>query len=254
MRSIDLNADVGEGAADDPAIIAQVTSVNIACGAHAGDLATIERAVKLAIEHGAVIGAHPGHADRKSCGRQELPVTPAEVEQLVTQQINYLANIAQRNQTAVKYVKLHGALYHQASRDSQLAAAVVRTVKNHASPLCLLGQARSWLQKQAEESGVTYFTEGFIDRAYLADGSLAPRSQPGAMLRKTEDAVRQALDLALRQSTTSQAGQRIEVRCNSLCLHGDGPRAAQLAQAVHEALVEAKFAIRPFALRDGGTF
>lgn len=246
MKTIDLNADLGEGVGDEQTLIALVTSANIACGAHAGGESTMESAVRFAMEHGVAIGAHPGHEDRANFGRTELPITPAELSRLVSRQIERLAIIAKRAGASVRYVKLHGALYHQAGRERALADAVAELAAGYSTPLAILGQAGSQLESAASQHSVAFYAEAFADRAYLPDGRLAPRSMEGAMLHEECDAVRQALGIVVDGVAECIGGGRVPVRCDSLCLHGDGPTAVRLAGAIRAALEEAGVAIRAF--------
>lgn len=231
-RTIDLNADVGEGVGDDDAIIPHVTSVNVACGAHAGDERAMAAAVRAAIEAGATIGAHPGHADRHGFGRVEIPITPAEAAALVRAQIERLEAVVRQYDARVGYLKPHGALYHQIARDAELAEAVVAVAKQKS--LAILGPPRSALQRAAENAGIRSYSEAFADRRYLDDGQLMPRSTLGAVLTDPAEVVRHAIDLA--ENTEA----------DSLCLHGDNPAAAELAAAVRRALGENTIAVRPF--------
>ncbi len=247
MQSIDLNADVGEGGADDQALIQVVTSVNIACGAHAGDDATMEAAVRGAAEGGVAIGAHPGNDHRASFGRQEIALAPAYAATLVEQQIARLDAAARRHQATLSYVKLHGALYHQASRDRQLAAALLDVVQRHPAQLAVLGMAGSELHHEARQRGVPFFNEAFADRVYLPDGTLAPRSTPGALLTDPAAVVNQALQIVLHGTAPCLGGGQVATPCHSLCLHGDSPHAAQRAQAISTALTAAGVSLRPFA-------
>lgn len=246
MTSIDLNVDVGEGIGDDRELIALATSASIACGAHAGDATTMNAAVRAAVEHGVVIGAHPGHADRDNFGRVESHLSINQTHRLVTEQLDRLAEVASKHNAGVRYVKLHGALYHQAGRDAVIAEGVVEAVACHAGPLAILGQPGSALHRLSQAASVAYYCESFADRAYSPDGALAPRSTPGAVLDDESRVVDQALGLVLRSEASDANGSRIAVASDSLCLHGDTPRAARLAAAVRQALVEAGVTLRPF--------
>jgi UPF0271 protein len=248
MNTIDLNADVGEGLATDAELIPLVTSANIACGGHAGDDHTMSDAIVAAYSAGAAIGAHPGYPDRENFGRRELLVSPSEVEQFVTEQISRINAIANRHGQDLSYLKLHGALYHQAGRDRALAEAVVAAASRHAAtPLPILGQAGSALEAAAKDAGVPFYPEAFADRAYLDDGSLAPRSLPGAVLTDEAAVVAQAVRLARDGVAVSLGGKEIPVRCDSICLHGDGTNAVALARAVRAAIEAEGIALRAFA-------
>ena len=247
MKTIDLNADVGEGLATDAELIPLVTSANIACGGHAGDDDTMSDAIVAAYSAGAAIGAHPGYLDRENFGRIELAVTAAEVEQFISEQINRLGAVARHHDQELSYLKLHGALYHQAGRDRALADAVVAVASGYKlGPLPILGQAGSALETVAEDAGVPFYAEAFADRAYLDDGALAPRSLPGAVLTDEAAVAAQAVRLARDGVAVSLGGKRIPVRCDSICLHGDGANAVTLARAVRAAIEAEGITLRAF--------
>lgn len=235
MRTIDLNADVGEGSPHDAELIPLVTSANIACGGHAGDERTMEAAARLAIEHGVAIGAHPGHEDREHFGRRELPITPDDLPALLNRQVNRLHAIVRGLGGEVRYLKLHGALYHQAGRDAALAEAVVRFVHEFHVPLALLGQPNTQLQRAAIQGEVPYYGEAFPDRTYQADGSLTPRSEPGAVLTDSQEISAHAIDLIRKDSH------------DSLCLHGDAPATLEGAIRINRQLKNAAIALHPFS-------
>ncbi len=246
-RTIDLNADVGEGAPHDAELIPLITSASIACGAHAGDERTMHAAARLAVAAGVAIGAHPGHADREHFGRRELPITPAEAADLVADQYTRLAGVVEACGGRVQYVKPHGALYHQAGRGTAIAAAIADRVAQLADGLALLAQPGSALEGAAHSAGVPFYAEAFADRAYQSDGSLAPRALTGAVLDDPAQAAAQAAALAARGEAATIEGRTISVRCDSLCLHGDGPNAAALAAAVRTGLQASGVFLRPFA-------
>lgn len=234
MKSIDLNADVGEGSPHDAELIPLVTSANIACGAHAGDAATIEAAARVAVEHGVAIGAHPGHPDPDNFGRRELPITPGELRALLQEQADRLHQVVVGLGGEVRYLKLHGALYHQTHRDPDLADAVIEFLDGYHTPLGLLGLGGSVLEGAAEASDIAFASEGFPDRAYDPNGRLKPRSEAGAVLTGSEAIASQAVALSSR--------------CDSLCLHGDHPGAAAHAAAVRNALQAAGVRLARFTL------
>ena len=181
MHRIDLNCDLGEGAGRDAELMPLITSANIACGAHAGDEPTMRATVDLALRHGVAIGAHPGFADRAHFGRRDLSVTPAEAAELVRTQVQALEEIALQMGTIVHHVKLHGALYNMASRDRALANAIVGTAAVTGKEPMLYVLAGSRLEQAARaRRGLRVVAEAFADRTYQPDGSLTPRSQPGA--------------------------------------------------------------------------
>jgi UPF0271 protein len=223
---IDLNCDLGEGFPFDAELMPLITSANVSCGAHAGDDASITRALALALVHRVQVGAHPGFADREHFGRRELPIIPEQALGLCMTQITHLVALGGR----LAYVKAHGALYNMACRDTALAAAIARL------GLPVMGLPASALAAECARAGVPFIAEGFADRRYREDGSLVPRSEPGAFVESPREAVEQARRL-------------IETRgVQTLCVHGDNPEAVAFVRALREALERAGFAIRPFAV------
>jgi UPF0271 protein len=232
---IDLNADLGEGM-DDAAILPFVTSANIACGLHAGGPGVMDRTVSLALQHGVRIGAHPGYPDRENFGRTNLQLAPAELRALVLYQLGALDALVRTRGGALKHVKAHGALYNQAARDPELARNLAESVRNFRADLILVGLAGSAQIKAALDAGLAVEGEAFADRRYLPDGTLMPRSQPGAVLHDPAEAAAQALQIVHEHAVTASNGQLIPIDAQTLCLHGDTPGAVEIARAVTSAL------------------
>ncbi|MFO1506001.1 MAG: 5-oxoprolinase subunit PxpA [Lysobacterales bacterium] len=257
MKTIDLNADVGEsfGAwrmGDDAAVIASVTSANIACGFHAGDAATMRRTVALAQEHGVAIGAHPSLPDLAGFGRREMTVSPDEVYGFMLVQIGALHGIATAAGARLHHVKPHGALYNMAARDRALADAVARAVRDFDHRLVLVGLAGGASLEAGRAAGLRVAAEAFCDRRYRADGSLAPRGEPAAVIEDVDAAIAQAVDIAVCGQATAIDGSRVAIHADTLCVHGDGPHAAELARGLRAALESAGIAaVAPHADRDG---
>jgi UPF0271 protein len=216
---LNLNADLGEGAGEDEAILSRIDSANVACGVHAGSvsttIATVSRCRALEVE----VGAHPGFDDRASFGRIELSMSVQEIEALVAFQVAGLAAIA-----PIAYVKPHGALYHVCQKDRAAADAVARVAKAHG--VGLMGQPGLQLIAAAGRAGIPAYREGFADRRMLPDGRLAPRSEPGSLLD-----YRQAAEQAVRLARSGQY--------DTICIHGDSPGAGLVAAAVRRALKDA---------------
>ena len=233
--AIDLNADVGEGMPDE-ALLPYVTSVNVACGFHAGDPATMDRTVSAALAQGVHVGAHPGFADRENFGRLPVEMPPAEVESLVLYQIGSLEGFVRSRGGALSHVKPHGALYHQGGRLPEIARAIARAVRRFDPGLILMGAAGSLLLDAGREAGLPVAGEAFADRRYLPDGTLAPRSRPDALLTDPEEAAAQAVSLARDHAATADDGTRLSIVSDSICLHGDTPGASVIARRVREAL------------------
>jgi UPF0271 protein len=229
---IDLNSDLGEGAGQDAEIIPLVTSANLACGFHAGDPATALRIIRLAKQHGVVVGAHPGHPDREGFGRRELPRTPEEVFADCVYQIGALGGVARAEQIEVRYVKPHGGLYHQACREDIYAEAVVQAAALF--NLVVMGLPGSKLEDRAR-GRCGFVAEGFADRRYRTDGSLVPRDQPDAFIDNPHAAVAQV------ERLVRDRGVR------TICVHGDNPRAVAFVRALRESLARTGFSIQPFA-------
>ncbi|MEW5891489.1 MAG: 5-oxoprolinase subunit PxpA [Pseudomonadota bacterium] len=237
---IDLNCDMGEGAGNDADIMPYITSANIACGFHAGDAETMRETVRLAKRFGVAVGAHPGWRDLEGFGRREMTLPADEVEVLVREQVEALAAIARAEGVALRHVKPHGALYNQAARERELANAIARAVKAVSVELVLVGLAGSGLVEAGIEAGLRVAQEGFPDRRYNPDGTLVSRREPHAIIESPEEVAAHALELV--EKGIDFGGRR--VRVETLCLHGDHPRAAENARRVREALAAAGIEVR----------
>ncbi|HEX4527441.1 MAG TPA: LamB/YcsF family protein [Gaiellaceae bacterium] len=238
MAVVDLNADVGEGFASDSELIRLVTSVNIACGFHAGDELTMSVACAAAVAAQVVIGAHVSYRDREGFGRRALDVNAETVGADAVEQIEQLQAAAATVGGRVAYVKPHGALYHRASSDRECADALIAAAAGASGGrLAVVGFPGSLFLDRAGAAGLLAVAEGFADRAYAADGSLIPRTEPGALLAP-DAAAHQAVALA---HGTLGGGAR------SICVHGDTADAAALAVRVRDALVSAHVELRAFA-------
>ncbi|GMA13834.1 UPF0271 protein YbgL [Deinococcus metallilatus] len=236
---MDLNADLGEGSPHEAAIMPHVTSANIACGGHVGDAETMRDSLRLAAKYGVAAGAHPGFPDRKGFGRRELHFPPDEVTAFVREQIEALKSAATREGVRLRHVKPHGMLYNMAVKDAALAGAIARAAAASGLPLYFgLAGEMSVMLREAEALGLEAVGEGFADRGYAPDGSLWPRGQAGALLPHAE-AVRQGVRLALEGTVTAVSGETVPVPARTLCLHGDGAEAAELARDLRAALEEA---------------
>ncbi|HXN34817.1 MAG TPA: 5-oxoprolinase subunit PxpA [Opitutaceae bacterium] len=245
---IDLNADVGEGSGSDAELVPLVTSVNIACGAHAGDPATMRRTVALALSHGVAIGAHPGFGDRVNFGRREVALEPGAAGALVVGQVAELVAIAAPLGARVGHVKLHGALYNMAARDGALAAeiagALAGAMRAGGADWALVGPAGSKLLSAGRERGLRVRSEAFADRSYGSDGMLRPRSEAGSVIADAAAAVRQALRIASEGIVTASDGTEVPIAADTLCIHGDSPGAAEFARQIRAALAAAGIAVR----------
>jgi UPF0271 protein len=252
MPTIDLNCDVGEsfGAftiGADAEMMTSITSANIACGFHAGDPAVMRRTVRLAHAAGVGVGAHPGLADLGGFGRREMRVSPQEVEDMVLYQVGALAAIVSSEGATLRHVKAHGALYNMAARDRGLAEALARAVRVFDPSLVLFGLAGSELLRAAAAAGLSAASEGFADRSYEPDGSLTPRSRPGAVVQDIESVVRRGVRMAAEGRVTATDGSEINLQIDTICLHGDTPGSPELARTLRTGLEQAGVSVRRFS-------
>ena len=243
---IDLNCDLGEGAGNDALLMPLITSVNIACGAHAGDAVAMRTTVRLARLHGVVIGAHPGFADRAFFGRRDLGLTPGEITRLVIEQVGVLQQICAEESAQVRYVKPHGALYNMAARDEAVAAAIVEGVALVNPCLGLVGLAGSRLLASGCAKGLHVASEVFADRSYQADGSLTPRSQSDGVLGSESMAVEQVMQMIRLGTVRAINGAAVRIQADTVCLHGDGANAVEFARSLQAAFVREGVCMRPF--------
>jgi len=244
MKRIDLNCDLGEsfGAwrmGDDPELLALVSSANIACGFHAGDPTIMQRTVAEAAARGVAIGAHVSLPDLQGFGRREMAVTPAEVHAMTRYQLGALYAFARAAGVAVAHVKPHGALYNMAARDRVMADAIATAVRTFDPTLRLFGLAGSALLDAGRTVQLDVVSEAFADRRYRADGSLLPRSEPGAVIADDAEATAQALGMVTAGQVTAVGGGVVQLQADTLCLHGDGAHAVAFARALRDALTQA---------------
>jgi 5-oxoprolinase (ATP-hydrolysing) subunit A len=233
MPAIDLNADLGEGAAHDAELMQLISSANVCCGAHAGSPDLIRSTLELAVKHGVSVGAHPGYADRDNFGREELDLTPQQIRNLVQYQLGGLDAIARSVGIRVRYVKPHGALYNQACQDIRIAQAFCAAVYQWNIPI--VGLPKSMLHEAAEKLKIPYISEGFADRRYRPDGSLVPRTEPNSQIEDSTIAVEQVKQLISQSSV------------RTICVHGDHPKAVRFAQDLRSELLASAWEIRAFA-------
>jgi len=242
---IDLNCDMGEGCGNDAELMDFVSSVNIACGFHAGDAATMLKTVKTAIEKGVAIGAHPGYDDRENFGRVSMSLPPDEVHDIVVEQITALREICEAVGGKLRHVKPHGALYNQAAKDPELATAIATAVKAVDENLILFGLSGSIMMDETEKCGLSPASEVFADRTYRSDGSLTPRSEPDALIKNADLAVAQVLQMIKKQTVTATDGKTIPIVADTICIHGDGENALEFARTIRRKLIENEIEICP---------
>jgi UPF0271 protein len=249
---LDLNADLGESfgswkMGDDAAMFQLVTSANVACGFHAGDPITMLDSCRAAYELDVTVGAHVGYRDLAGFGRRSLDASFDELFGDVLYQLGALDGVAHAVGASVDYVKPHGALYNRLMHDAGQAEAVVAAVSAYDPGLPILGLPGSELLKQAREAGHPVFVEAFADRAYQADGTLVPRSQEGAVLHDVDAVVERAVRMATKGEVVAVDGTVVQVRPDSLCIHGDTPGAVEMAAGVRAGLVAAGVELESFA-------
>lgn len=243
-NTIDLNVDIGEGFAHDIELLDYATSVNVACGWHAGDALTMRNITSEAIQRGISIGAHPSFPDRENFGRVPMDLSMEEVYAGVQYQVGALAAVVAGLSGRITHVKPHGALYNQAEQDPRLALAIVRAVRDVDSEMAIFGLAGGQLVRIARDEGLVAVDEGFADRAYTATGKLVPRSQSNAMLACKELSCAQAIRMVLDGRVRTENGSDIDINVQSICLHGDNPSAVAFARMVRTELTKADITVQ----------
>ncbi len=255
-KRIDLNADIGESygpwrLADDSAIMDCVSSVNIACGGHAGDPDTIVATVEEAKARNLGVGAHPGYDDKKGFGRRVISMSTLEIERMIAYQIGGLAACAALVSARVDHVKAHGALANLAARDPDVAGAVARAVQAVAPGAWLLAIAGTEIERVGERAGLRVAREVFADRGYGDDGHLLPRDHEGALIGDPQVVADRVIAMIDEGALVTQSGKRIPAWIDSICIHSDTPGALPIAQKVRSTLDAAGYAVRPFSREDG---
>ncbi len=250
--TIDVNSDLGESfgqwrMGDDEQMLRAVSSANVACGFHGGDPTTMLETCRIAAASGVVIGAHPSFPDLVGFGRRHLKVSPAELAADTVYQLGALAGVATAASTAMRYVKPHGAMYAAVAADPDLAEAFARAVAAFDSRLAVLGMPGSAVERAADAAGLRFVAEAFADRGYLADGTLAPRNQPGALVTDPDAAAQRVLRMVADREVEAVGGGLVRIDAESVCVHGDTPGAVDIARAVRAALAEAGVPVGAFA-------
>ncbi|MFT5113198.1 MAG: UPF0271 protein [Parasphingorhabdus sp.] len=251
MNKIDLNADLGESygpwkMGNDEALLEIVSSANVACGGHAGDNDIMLQTARLAKQHGVVIGSHPGFEDKPAFGRRRLPLTPIQIECLIAAQTGALTAVAQLEGVPVRYIKAHGALGLWAAEDEAVAEAIVGAVKSMPSKPAVLAISGTVLDVVSRASGLTTYSEIFADRGYNQLGRLVPRSEPGAMLHDANMVVDRILQFMETGEMPTVDDGIVKLKADSICVHGDGKNAIQLATELKAGLQQAGMQIVPF--------
>lgn len=251
MQAIDINCDMGERTScwpyhidNDIALLPYLSSINIACGFHAGDATTMHALVDAALTAGIAIGAHPGFADKENFGRSELNLSSVQIYDLIVYQLGALDAFLKINGTKLRHVKPHGALYNMAAKDIVLASAVCKAVKEFDGDLILYGLSGSKLIQAAGEFGLKNYCEVFADRTYQDDGSLTPRSANNTLITNEADCLQQVLQIATGKTVKSVNGKTIPVQADTICIHSDGAHALAFAKRIFETLNKKNIAVQ----------
>ncbi len=250
--TVDLNADLGEGfgesrLAQDEALLDLVSSANVACGFHAGDVTTMRDTVRSAKERSVTIGAHPSYPDIPGFGRRELGLPAKEIFRHVEYQIRSLMDVCSLMGARISYVKPHGALYNRAVWDEKVADAIVQAIQKTNPELSLLGLPSSEMSRAAARGQIQFVNEAFVDRAYRKDGSLVPRTESGAVIHDVEEAVERAITLIRMRSLAAADGSVVHIDARSLCVHGDNPESTEMLRNLRARLESVGAKIAPFA-------
>lgn len=240
---IDLNADLGEGAPHDRELLKIVSSVNISCGEHAGDADTIANAIHLAKAHGVRIGAHPSYPDRENFGRKAMLMHPHSLRNHILYQLHALRGMLYTQGAQLTHIKPHGALYNQAAVDGKLAEELALILQEFDAQLAIVGLAGGEFLRCVKQLGMKTVSEGFADRRYAANGTLVPRSNPLGIIHDPAQAVAQCLEMIGEGKITTLDGKRIDMRVDTVCLHGDTAEALIFARSLVSALDKAGIAI-----------
>lgn len=235
---IDLNCDMGEGMTTDERIMPFISSANIACGFHAGNLETMKRTTALALQHHVAIGAHPGFDDKEHFGRTEMYLSAKELYELISIQVIQLHKICVDAKTTLHHVKPHGALYNMAAKNQQMAATIAQAIKDVSEALIVYGLSGSYLISEAKALGLQTASEVFADRTYQDDGSLTPRKEKHALIENDEEAIEQVLHMIQYKTVKTVSGKHISIHAETICLHGDGKHAVEFAKKIHHTLKE----------------
>ncbi len=251
MKFLDLNCDMGESYGTyklgfDEEAMPLVTSINVACGFHASDPMHMVKTVQLAKKYGVAVGAHPSYPDLVGFGRRNMDLSPAEVKATVLYQLGALGGICQAYGVKMQHVKAHGALYNTAGKNIKIALAIAEAIKEYSPDLYMLCLANSEMVKAAQQTGCPYVQEAFADRAYMPDGSLAPRTVEGSVLHDIEMISDRVVRMALEQQVTAVDGSTLTLNAPTVCVHGDTPGAVEMIKAIHRKAQQAGIQFKAF--------
>ena len=253
MLKIDLNCDLGESFGNykigmDEEVIKHISSANIACGFHASDPVVMEKTVRLAKEAGVAVGAHPGFPDLVGFGRRNMNVSAAELKAMVIYQLGALDAFCRKNQIKMQHVKPHGAMYNMAGKDEKLALAIAEAIAEYDDSLILLGLSGSQMLTAAEKVGLSFKKEVFADRAYEEDGSLVARTKPGAMIENENEAIERIITMIRFGKVKAVTGKEISVEPDSVCVHGDNPKALEFVIKIRKRLEDEGITVRSMGI------
>ena len=237
-KTIDLNCDMGEGYATDALIMPFISSVNIACGSHAGDEETIKNTIKLALQFNVAIGAHPSYPDRENFGRKQIEMEEEALTNSIIEQIMVVKSIAESMGTTLRYIKPHGALYNQSGVSEKMATLIAKAVKRVDENLYLYGLPHSESEKATKREGLSFYREGFADRTYQPNGSLTPRTEKNAMIENSALALYQAVNMINHNKLNQIYGYPIPIDIDTMCIHGDADKALEFAKHIHLGLIK----------------
>lgn len=247
---VDLNSDIGEGYGAyklgmDEEIMKCVSSVNCACGWHAGDPLIMEKTVKIAKENKVAVGAHPGYPDLLGFGRRKMIVSPEEARVYMLYQLGALDAFAKANGTRLQHIKLHGAFYNMAAVEKDLADAVLEGIEQFDKEIILMTLSGSYMAKEGKRRGLRVAEEVFADRGYNADGTLVNRSLPGAFVKDPEEAIARVIKMVKTKKVTAVSGEEIDIAADSICVHGDNPKAIEFVDRIRKSLIANGIEVKP---------
>ncbi|MFN3299731.1 MAG: 5-oxoprolinase subunit PxpA [Sediminibacterium sp.] len=245
MHTIDINCDLGEGFPNDKALMKFISSANIACGYHAGDINTIKSTIAYCVENGVAIGAHPGFNDKANFGRTEMQLSDCELYDLVAEQITLMQETCKKMGASLHHVKPHGALYNMAAKNATMSYIIAGVIKELEPQLVLYGLSNSYMISEAEALHIKTASEVFADRTYNAKGQLTPRSEPNAMIHTTENALAQVLKMIEHKTVIATDGSVVPLEAETICIHGDGDHAVSFATSIYTAMHANNILIKP---------
>lgn len=234
--SIDINCDMGEGMGNESYIMPFISSANIACGGHTGNADTIKRTIEIALAHQVAIGAHPSYFDRENFGRVSQFISVLELAELINEQYYLFEKIANEMGAPIHHVKLHGALYNDCAKDTLLSKTFVQTIQAIDPTLIIYGLSGSYTIQEAIMNGQPFYREAFADRSYQKNGQLTPRHLSHAMLEEEDQVIKQVISLIRDNKVVSLQGDIIDLKLDTICIHGDGPNAIAFSTSIYEAL------------------